>query len=244
MSTTKNFSTPGPKIFLLTITEIPLNSRLFYYRQTTLEIFALLREHLNPVVYAKMGKSECEKMAISKNKNQKIFNELWHKDSWTELRDFLFKWLQEEPDYHWILLHIAETLYQEELFNEALDYAEKAFRIALHCPLAMWEYAEALDMVGRHEEAAVLYKKLIRKGVNRIFHGACGEGIMKARMIVNDSRYTLGIIYAGEGEFALAEKYVNQYISNRRRKYESRFSLRESKKDLAQILRRKNPRNY
>jgi tetratricopeptide (TPR) repeat protein len=185
-----------------------------------------------------------EQSSILKKKNQQIFNQLWDEDRWTELREFLIKWLNEEPDNHWILLHIAEANYQEKHFEQALEYAEKAYRFAPRCPLAMWEYAETLDRVGRHEEAAMVYKKIIRKGINRVAYGECGEGIRWARQIINDSHYVLGVIYAGKGEFALAKKYVKKYISNRYCKYESRFYLREAKKDLAQILQSKNPRDY
>lgn len=181
---------------------------------------------------------------ISKKEKQQRFNQLWNANKWTELREFLIKWLDEEPDDHWILLHIAEIDYQEKHFDEALEYAEKAFKFAPRCPLAIWEYAETLDRVGSHEEAALLYKRLIRKGVNRVAFGECGEGIRWAKMITNDSRYVLGVIYAGKGEYFLAESYIKKYISNRNCRYESRFSLREAKKDLAQIIQGKNPRDY
>jgi len=181
---------------------------------------------------------------ISKKEKQQVFNQLWNESKWTELREFLFKWLNEDPDNHWILLHIAEANYQEKQFDQALEYAEKAFKFAPRCPLAMWEYGETLDRIGRHEEAAFLYKRLIRKGINRVAYGECGEGIRWARMIINDSYYVLGVIYAGKDEFTIAERYIKKYISNRKCKYESRFNLREVKKDLAQILQSKNPRDY
>ena len=63
-------------------------------------------------------------------------------------------------------------------------------------------------------------------------------------MLVNDSRYVLGLIYAGKDEFNLAKKYIREYISNRNRRYESRFYLREVKKGLSLILQGKNPRDY
>jgi tetratricopeptide (TPR) repeat protein len=175
-------------------------------------------------------------MAIYKNEKQLTFNRLWIDNNWVELKTFLQTWLEEEPDDHWIVLQIAETNYQLKNNAEALKYAEKAFNLAPVCPLAIWEYAETLVINGKNDAAARLYKILIRKGVNRIAFGECGEGIRTAKGMVNDSIYVLGLIYAKKGEFKLAEKYVRRYISNRNKKYVSRFNLREVKKDLGKIL--------
>jgi len=172
------------------------------------------------------------------------FSQLWKTDKWREIRRYLVKCFKDKSDDHWVLLHIAETYYQENQFEKALDYAERAFDLSPHCPLATWEYAEILDRIGRHEEAALLYQKLIRKGVKRIAYGSCGEGIGWARIIINDSYYALGVIHAGKGEFHLAEKYIKKYIFNRKNKYESHFNLREVKKDLIKILQKENPRDY
>ena len=145
-------------------------------------------------------------MADTKKEKQQIFNQLWGEDRISELRTFLFKWLNEEPDEHWILAQIAETYYLEEYFTESLEYAEKAYKIAPRCPLVIWEYAESLLRLGKNDDVEPLYRSLIRRGVKRIAYGECGEGIRAARMLVNDCRYALGFILANKGEFGSAKE--------------------------------------
>jgi hypothetical protein len=90
-------------------------------------------------------------------------------------------------------------------------------------------------MLGRNEEAIQVYKGLLRRGVARIAYGACGEGIIKARSLVNDSRYGLGKDFADMGNFKLATKYIKQYLAYRAIGHESIFNLGEVKKELVRV---------
>lgn len=180
-------------------------------------------------------------MTATRKEKQQIFDKFWHENKWTELREYLFKWLKEEPDEHWLLIQIAETYYMEHCHKEALEYAEKAWRLAPRCPQAIWEYAESLVSLEKNEEAEPLYRSLIRRGAKRIAYGECGEGIRNARSYVNDARYSLGLIMANKGEFTLARRYIRKHLANRNRNCTSTFSLREVKKDLALVLQGKKP---
>jgi len=171
-----------------------------------------------------------------------IFNQLFKKGKWTEARSHILEWLKDEPDHHWLLAQLSEIYFQEYHYEKALEYAEKALQIAPRCPLVLWVYAEALDILKRHDDASKVYKRLIRRGVTRTAYGECGEGIRWARSLVNDCRYKLSIYYAGLGDFRIASKYIKAHIANRNRNCPSVFSLREAKKDLATILEGKNPR--
>ncbi len=176
-----------------------------------------------------------------KKDKQQIFNKLWQENKLTELRGILLEWLKEEHDSHWTLAQIAEINYLEKHFTEALEYAEKAWKIAPHCPMVIWEYAESLFRLGKNEEAEPLYRNLIRRRVKRIAYGECGEGIRATRMLVNDCRYPLGCILAIRVEFKIAEKYVKQHIANRNRNCTSLFRIHEVKLDLEKIRQGKKP---
>jgi tetratricopeptide (TPR) repeat protein len=97
--------------------------------------------------------------------------------------------LEAEPRHHWLLTRLSSVYYEEGRYLLALKYAEKAFSEAPSCPLVLWDYAGALQMLGRHDEALDLYARIVTRGVNAIALGECGEGRAWARGLVSDSHY-------------------------------------------------------
>jgi tetratricopeptide (TPR) repeat protein len=172
-----------------------------------------------------------------------IVNRLFQEDKYSEARDFILKKIEEYPDDHFWLSRLSTTYYEEKDYNKALQIVEQALKLSPHCPLVLWDYAGALDMLERNDEAIRIYKRLIRRGINRLAYGECGEGIVNAREYVNDSRYRIGLIYANKGKFNLAQKYLREYINYRNQGFSSIYDLREVKKDLKQIIEGKDPRN-
>ncbi len=181
---------------------------------------------------------------LKKSREQtQIIDNLSKEEKWDEARIFILEWLKDEPDNHWLLAQLSETYYQQSKYEMALQYIQQALQIAPNCPLVLWDYAEILDMLDRNEDASMIYKSLIRRGVPRIAYGECGEGIRWARGLVNDCRYKLGLVYASMGEFRLASKYIKSHITSRSRNSPSLFNLRDVKKKLAIILEGKDPRS-
>jgi Tetratricopeptide repeat len=101
--------------------------------------------------------------------------------------------LKAEPHHHWLLTRLSSEYYEQKRYGLALKYAEKAFAEAPSCPLVLWDYAGALQMLGRHDEALDLYARIVTRGVKRIATGECGEGIARARGLVSDSHYRASI---------------------------------------------------
>jgi len=97
--------------------------------------------------------------------------------------------LKAEPHHHWLLTRLSSEYYEQRQYALALKYAEKAFTEAPSCPLVLWDYAGALQMLGRHYEALDLYARIVTRGVKRIATGECGEGRARARGLVSDSHY-------------------------------------------------------
>lgn len=97
--------------------------------------------------------------------------------------------LKAEPRHHWLLTRLSSVYYERRRYALALKYAEKAFAEAPACPLVLWDYAGALQMLGRHDEALELYARIVTRGVNRIATNECGEGKAWARGLVSDSHY-------------------------------------------------------
>jgi tetratricopeptide (TPR) repeat protein len=116
-------------------------------------------------------------------------------DSEIELR----RQLKREPNHHWVLTRLSSVLYEKRRYAMALKYAEKAFAQMPTCPLVLWDYAGALQMLGRHGEALDLYARIVTRGVHRIATGECGEGKGWARGLVADAHYRASISLAALG---------------------------------------------
>jgi tetratricopeptide (TPR) repeat protein len=97
--------------------------------------------------------------------------------------------LKADPRHHWLLTRLSSVYYEQRRYAFALKYAEKAFVEAPSCPLVLWDYAGALQMLERHHEALDLYARIVNRGANRIGSGECGEGTAWARGLVSDSHY-------------------------------------------------------
>jgi tetratricopeptide (TPR) repeat protein len=97
--------------------------------------------------------------------------------------------LKVEPRHHWLLTRLSSVYYEQGRYALALKYAEKAFAEVPSCPLVLWDYAGALQMLGRHNEALDLYARIVTRGVNNVANGECGEGRAWARGLVSDSHY-------------------------------------------------------
>ena len=97
--------------------------------------------------------------------------------------------LKAEPHHHWILTRLSSVYYEQRRYALALKYAEKAFAEVPSCALVLWDYAGALQMLGRHNEALDLYARVVTRGVDRIANGECGEGRAWARGLISDSHY-------------------------------------------------------
>ena len=97
--------------------------------------------------------------------------------------------LKAEPHHHWILTRLSSVYYEQRRYALALKYAEKAFAEVPSCPLVLWDYAGALQMLDRHNEALDLYARIVTRGVDRIANGECSEGRAWARGLISDSHY-------------------------------------------------------
>jgi tetratricopeptide (TPR) repeat protein len=173
-------------------------------------------------------------MAI--NERTIIINKLFKENKWIEARNILLGWFKEKPGDHWALTRLSSTYAEEGDFAKALECLEKALKIEPNCSLALSDYTESLYMLNRHEEAILICKRLIKRGVKSVAYGTCAKGLPDARKLINDTRYTLGMLYGSLGEYELAGKYIKQHIANRNRNCRSAYKLRDVKKVLSVIL--------
>lgn len=106
----------------------------------------------------------------------KAIEEAIHSKNWRRARQLIRAELKEKPDSHWLLTRLGLTYYEERAYRKSLSYSRKALRLAPNCPLALWDYAGSLQMLGRHRTALRVYRQLLSRGVEQIAYGDCGEG--------------------------------------------------------------------
>jgi predicted Zn-dependent protease len=132
---------------------------------------------------------------------------LIREEKWSKARTAINAALKSEPDNHWLLTRLGLTHYEQRDYPKALEYVERARELAPRCPLAAWDHAGTLQMLGRHNEAIEVYRSLIRRGAKRIANGPCGEGLARARGLVADCHYRIAesLNVLGRRKAALAE---------------------------------------
>ena len=134
---------------------------------------------------------------------------------WNDARTAIVQDLRADPDNHWLLTRLSLTYYEQFDYRRALKLSEQALGVSPRCPLALWDYAGSLQMLGRNEEAAAVYRRLIRRGAEKIATDPCGEGLSKARGLVADSHFRLSACYRSLGRIGAAVNQFRRYTDLR-----------------------------
>jgi len=152
------------------------------------------------------------------------------KEDWREARRLVRAALRHQPSSHWLLTRLALTYYEEHDYRRALAADKQAYALAPHCPLVLWDLAGTLDMLGRPTEAIKLYRRLIRRGVEAIAYGDCGEGLAWARGLVADCWYRIARCYRRANRYRYAARCYGRHLAMRGPGCRSIYSLREVQK--------------
>ena len=153
-------------------------------------------------------------------------------EEWGEARRLIRTALRKEPSSHWLLTRLALTYYEERNYARSLEYTTQALAIQPSCPLALWDHAGALSMLGRMNEAIQVYRRLIRRCVDSIAHGDCGEGSAQARGLVADCWYRMALCQKTSGSAVAARNSLNHHLALRGPGCRSIYPLQEVKREL------------
>lgn len=88
-------------------------------------------------------------------------------ERWADARATIRAELRNVPNDHWLLTRLALTYYEQRNYRSALRHSEQALALAPKCRLVLWDYAGALQMIDRHEQAIAVYADLIKRGHRR-----------------------------------------------------------------------------
>ena len=139
------------------------------------------------------------------------------------------------PADHWLLTRLGLTYYEERKYREALNYHLQALEKMPNCPLALWDYAGALEMLERTQQALNVYRRLVRRGVAAIAHGPCGEGLAWARGLIADCHYRMSHCYNAKGKRAMATRSLLNHLALRGPGCRSIYSLAAVRQELRAV---------
>ena len=167
------------------------------------------------------------------------FNDLVNKsimnEEWDNAKLILEKELEKSPDDHWIITQLSEVYYEMRDYDKALELSTKAIELAPDCPLAMNDNALHLFMHEKDNEAIEIWDKMLKKGVEEIAFGKCGEGLRNAKSLLNDVRMRIGLSYFETGQNEKALLYFKEHLNNRQRGLYSNFTKQEVENKIHEI---------
>jgi tetratricopeptide (TPR) repeat protein len=146
--------------------------------------------------------------------SRKIEN-LLRKEKWMEARRLIKTELRSQPADHWLLARLALTYYEQFDYGRALAIGQRAYKLAPHCPLVLWDLAGTFDMLERYREAGVIFRRIIQRGVQSIAFDDCGEGLGWARGLVADCWYRLARLHGKRGRRRDAVRCYQQHLAMR-----------------------------
>lgn len=105
-------------------------------------------------------------LLLMKTPNWKRIEKFIEADNWAAARKLIREELKHKPKDHWLLGRLALTYYEQRKYDRALYWNVMALQEAPYCPLLIWDYAGTLAMLGRNDEARLLYRWLLSWGKN------------------------------------------------------------------------------
>lgn len=153
-------------------------------------------------------------------------------EKWAQAEELIRFHLLSEPTNHWLLTRLSLTFYERFDYEQALRYVTQALSIAPHCPLVLWDYGGTLEMLDQPIEAMRVFRRLIRRGADRIANDTCGEGLARARGLIADCWYRIALCYRDLGQRRHAINALRMHLSLRGPGCQSIYPIRQARGKL------------
>lgn len=131
------------------------------------------------------------------------------------------------------MTRLALTYYEQYDYARALEVSERAMEFAPDCPLVLWDYAGALDMLKRPKDALTVFRRLIDRGIDSIAFDECGEGLAWARGLIADCHYRCAHCYLKLGNPTDAIDQFEMHLALRGPGCRSIYPIADVRKELA-----------
>lgn len=143
--------------------------------------------------------------------------------------------VRANPEDHWYVTRLSSAYHEARRYALAERYAREALRLKPNCPLAKWDLAGALEMLGHRDQAMKIWRNLLRSGHRGLSHNPCNEGKEWATSLLNDTRYRLGKANAVTGRVGLAKRYLRAHLVNRQKGAKSIYSIGFVRDELSKL---------
>ncbi len=137
-------------------------------------------------------------------------------EAWEDATQLIHQELASDPDNHWFIARLALCTYERRQYQEALTLATKASVIHPGCPLALWEYAGALDMLGREREAIRVWMELLQTEEDVRLDEPCWEDETWSESLLNNCRYRLIRAYLDLEDQESAWHWMQEHLAHRK----------------------------
>jgi tetratricopeptide (TPR) repeat protein len=156
-------------------------------------------------------------------------------ESWKKARQLIRGALRREPGSHWLITRLGLTYYEEREYRASLSYSRRALKLAPKCPLALWDHAGSLQMLGRHRMALRIYRQIVSRGIEEIAYGDCGEGLRWARGLIADCHYRQAHSYKKLKEWKAAIDSYRKHIRMQGPGCKSIYAVHIVRKELSEL---------
>jgi tetratricopeptide (TPR) repeat protein len=157
------------------------------------------------------------------------------RDEWETARGLIQIELAKQPENHFWLSRLALTHYEQRNYGRALELSGQALAIAPECPLVLWDYAGALEMLDRPQEAIAVYERITARGIESLAYGQCGEGRARARGIFADCLYRMSHCNLTRGERDRAIELLKWHLRQRGPGCQSIYPISTVREELLRI---------
>lgn len=169
------------------------------------------------------------------SKIQQMIDDYKERGEWIKLHSLLLEIIKDYPDEYYFLTELSSVCYQLNLPSECLNYAERAYKIAVNDLWVTFHYGMALYLNDDFEESQIMFSKIISTSVEVLAYGEHGEGLKWAKSLINDSRYMIARCMMQQQKYSDAEIILQEHISKRKRGLYSDFSKRQALNHLQYI---------
>jgi tetratricopeptide (TPR) repeat protein len=158
------------------------------------------------------------------------------REDWECARKLILRAMEKEPDSHWLRTRLGTTYYEQRRYAEALRHFRQARKLSPACPLVNWDYAGALEALGKHRQALRIYLGLIKKGPRRLGSmDPCGEGFSRALGLVTDCLYSAALCWQGLDKKPTALRWFQAFLRARSRCRSSIYSPADALRHIEKL---------
>ncbi len=108
----------------------------------------------------------------------------------------------------------AHEYYEHDDLAKALRLCRKAYALDRNDPRVVWDYGSILRETGHQDKAVSVFRRLLSAGARRLVAVGDERDERWARSLQNDCRLMIGLCYFELKRYALARKWLNEYLSH------------------------------